>query len=332
MTVDVEQIDPHNEPALKAWWEVGRDSTAERPGTPWPAWEVTRRTLPAHDPERVVVILAAIDDREMVGAAMVKLPQRSNLHLAEVDVQVRPSRRREGIATALLAEAERLAAGAGRRTVVAEGFVPPDGAGPASSFAAATGFAVAHRESIKELRRDDYVARRDALRARVGDAADDYLVVTFDTACPEEHLTSFGRLISSLSSQVPLGELELERSTWSPDRIRSAEERLRRIGRHALTALAIAPDGSVVGSSDVRVDDADPTSGQVGVTIVDPGHRGRRLGLVLKLATHDLALASYPLLETVTTSNAKVNLHMNAVNEVLGYRTIETLLELQKHL
>ena len=72
--------------------------------------------------------------------------------------------------------------------------------------------------------------------------------------------------------------------------------------------------------------------GQVGITIVDRAHRGHRLGLALKLATHDLAVATQPSLASVDTSNAVVNTHMNAVNEALGYRTIETLLELQKKL
>jgi hypothetical protein len=133
-----------------------------------------------------------------------------------------------------------------------------------------------------------------------------------------------------LISQIPVGDLDLEDSEWTPERIRAAEHRARGIGRHVLTALAIAPDGTVAGSSDVRVNEADPTHGQVGVTLVDPDHRGHRLGLALKVATHDLALASYPGLLSVDTSNAEVNTHMNAVNEALGYRSIETLLELQK--
>ena len=95
---------------------------------------------------------------------------------------------------------------------------------------------------------------------------------------------------------------------------------------------AIAPDGSVAGSSDVRISDADPTHGQIGITLVDPSHRGHRLGMALKIATHDLALATFPDLRTVDTCNAEVNDHMNAVNEALGYRSIETLLELQKKL
>ena len=42
--------------------------------------------------------------------------------------------------------------------------------------------------------------------------------------------------------------------------------------------------------------------------------------------------STYADLVSLDTSNAEVNTHMNAVNEALGYRTIETLLELQKQL
>ena len=164
------------------------------------------------------------------------------------------------------------------------------------------------------------------------DAADDYTIVTFDTVCPEEHLASFGRLLGMLISEIPLGDLDLEDSEWTPERLRGAERRCVSIGRHILTALAIAPDGSVAGSSDVRINDADTAHGQIGITLVDPAHRGHRLGMALKIATHDLALATYADLETVDTCNAEVNQHMNAVNEALGYRSIETLLELQKKL
>ena len=150
---------------------------------------------------------------------------------------------------------------------------------------------MASRESIKELTLADFVARRDALAASAP-VPDGYRVITFDTVCPEEHLASFGRLLGMLMSEVPLGELDLQASEWTPERIREAEQRQVSVGRHLLTAMAIAPDGSVAGVSDLRVDDSDPAHGQIGITIVDPAHRGRRLGLVLKTATHDLAVAT----------------------------------------
>lgn len=328
--VDIEQLNPRNEAALRAWWEVGHAATAHRPGKPWPLWEQSRVALPADNPERGVTLLGAIDGREMVGAGLLTRPLQDNLHTAMVFAFVRPDRTREGIGRRLAEELEVVAAGDGRTTLQSEAFLPPGGSGTGpEAFASALGYAVASRESIKELAVPDYLARRDGLGVEVPDG---YRVITFDTVCPEEHLASFGDLLGMLMAEVPLGELDLEDSTWTPERLRAAERRQREVGRHVLTSMALAPDGTVAGVSDVRVDDTDPEHAQVGITLVDPAHRGRRLGLVLKRASHDLALDAHPALRVVDTSNAEVNTWMNAVNEALGYRTIETLLELQKRL
>jgi GNAT superfamily N-acetyltransferase len=332
VSVSLEQINPRNEPLLRAWWRCGHDATSDRPGQPWPAWEQARVALPADDPERSTTLLAAIEGRVVVATGLLTCFLQDNLHAAEVDVTVSPARRREGIGSAVLTELETVAAGSGRSTLLGEGFVPPGGTAPCEPFAAARGYDVASRESIKELGVADLAARREALLAQVAQSAGDYRIVTFDTVCPDEHLASFGRLLGTLMAQIPLGGIDLSDSEWPPQRLRAAEQRQVTIGRHVLTALAIAPDGSVAGSSDVRVSDGRPTHGQVGITLVDPAHRGRRLGLALKLATHDLAVTTYAGLTTIETSNAEVNTHMNAVNEALGYRTIETLLELQKRL
>jgi GNAT superfamily N-acetyltransferase len=329
--VDIEQINPRNEAALRAWWEVGRAATADRPGKPWPLWEQSRVALPADNPERGITLIGAIDGREMVGAGLLTRTLRENLHTAMAFAYVRPDRTREGIGRRLVGELEVVAAGDGRTTVQSEAHLPPGGSGTAEHFARAMGYDVASRESIKELTLTDFVERRDALAARAP-VPDGYRIITFDTVCPEEHLASFGRLLGMLMSEVPLGDLDLSASEWSPERIRAAERRQVDTGRHVQTAMAIAPDGSVAGVSDVRVDDSDPVHGQVGITIVAPAHRGRRLGLALKLTTHDLAVGTYPDLVSVDTSNAEVNTWMNDVNEALGYRTIETLLELQKRL
>jgi GNAT superfamily N-acetyltransferase len=329
--VDIEQINPRNEAALRAWWEVGHAATAERPGKPWPVWEQSRLALPADNPERGITLVGAIDGREMVGAGLLTRTLKENLHTAMAFAYVRPDRTREGIGRRLVEELEVVALGDGRTTVQSEAYLPPNGSGTAEQFARAMGYDVASRESIKELILTDFVERRDALVASAP-VPEGYRIITFDTVCPEEHVASFGRLLGMLMSEVPLGELDLEASEWSPERIRAAEQRQVDTGRHVQTAMAIAPDGAVAGVSDVRVDDTDHEHAQVGITIVDPAHRGKHLGLALKLATHDLVVATYPDLASVDTSNAEVNTWMNSVNEALGYRTIETLLELQKRL
>ena len=114
---------------------------------------------------------------------------------------------------------------------------------------------------------------------------------------------------------------------------RAAEQRQVDIGRHVHTAFALAPDGEVAGVSDVRIDDTDHSYGQVGITIVDPAHRGHPAGACAE-GRHPRPRGGDVRLDLVSldTSNAEVNTHMNAVNEALGYRSIETLLELQKRL
>jgi len=330
--VDIEQINPRNEAALRAWWDVGHAASSDRPGKPWPLWEQSRVALPAHNPERGITLLGAIDGRQMVGAGLLTRSLQENVHAANAYAYVTPERTHEGIGTALVAELELIAAGDGRTSLQSEVYLPPGGSGGAAAFAAGLGYVVANRESLKELALSDFTSSRDEVVAGLGSAAAAYRIITFDTVCPDEHVESFGRLLGQLLAEVPLGELDLEDSEWTPNRIRAAERRRVDTGRHGHTALAIAPDGQVAGVSDVCVDDTDHTYGQVGITIVDPAHRGHRLGLALKVATHDLALATYPTLVSLDTSNADSHTHMNAVNEALGYRTIETLLELQKRL
>jgi GNAT superfamily N-acetyltransferase len=293
---------------------------------------VSRVALPAANPERDTTLVGAWDGGRMVGASIVLMPTQENLHTVGLDVYVDPARRREGLGTALLADVEDRARAAGRTTLQAEVYSPPDSASPGQRFGLARGFAVASREGLKHLDLADYLRRRPALVEQVGGAAEGYRIVTFDTVCPEEHLAGFGRLLSTLIAEIPLGDLDLSDSEWTPERLRAAERRWTTTGRHVLTALAIAPDGSVAGSSDARVNEADPVRGDVGVTLVARPHRGHRLGLALKLATHDLVLATYPSVRSVGTMNAESNAHMNAVNEQLGYRKVETLLEMQKRL
>ena len=65
-------------------------------------------------------------------------------------------------------------------------------------------------------------------------------------------------------------------------------------------------------------------------TLVDPAHRGHRLGLAIKLANHRRVRARTPTCRLLLTGNAGVNAPMNAVNDALGYREIERCVEMQK--
>ena len=51
-------------------------------------------------------------------------------------------------------------------------------------------------------------------------------------------IAAFGRLLGMLRSEIPLGDLDLSDSEWTPERLRAAEQRCVGIGRHILAVLA----------------------------------------------------------------------------------------------
>jgi len=326
------QIDPHDEPSLRQWWQTGHAAGAERPYDFFPAWEVNRVSMPRHNPEMEVILLGAFDHHTMVGSALMHLPKHDNTHMAYADVLVPQLYRRRGVGTALLEAVESRSREGGRKYALVEASTPPDRGSAGTEFGAVRGYTVGNVEEMKVLDLADCEHTWDALEREVAERVGDYRIVTWGTETPEEYLPGFCDLLSVFMSQIPLGDVPLEDGHWTPERVHANEQRARDIGREPFVAAAIAPDGTVAGVSDVRVNLADKRVAQIGITIVSAGHRGHRLGLAMKLATHRALRAAHPECELVVTSNAGVNQHMNTVNEKLGYRVVERLLELQKEL
>jgi hypothetical protein len=129
-----------------------------------------------------------------------------------------------------------------------------------------------------------------------------------------------------------VGDLDLEDGEWTVERLRAAERRAAEIGQAKLLAAAISPEGRLVGCTDIRLNTASPRVGSIALTMVMPEARGHRLGLAMKLASHRALRAEFDACELVVTTNADVNEHMNAINEAMGYRLVEQMLEYQKRL
>jgi hypothetical protein len=72
-----------------------------------------------------------------------------------------------------------------------------------------------------------------------------------------------------------------------------------------------------------------PEIAQQSETIVDPMHRGHRLGLMLKLVNERQLIANQPSARAVITWNAAVNAHMLAINERMGFRPLDRWREWQ---
>ena len=84
--------------------------------------------------------------------------------------------------------------------------------------------------------------------------------------------------------------------------------------------------------TEAMVSEHAPDRGFQGGTIVAATHRGHRLGLRLKATNHMLIREEFPGCRTLLTGNADVNEAMNAVNDRLGYHTVEQVHEMQKQL
>ena len=326
--IDIRAVDVHDEAALHAWWAAGMEAAADRPYDFYPAWEHSHSSLAEDSPERDLTLLAAYEQADVVGIAVAELPLLDNTHACWMDVGVPPAHRGRGIGGTLLERVEVTARDSGRTHVLGAAYTPPGGESAGSRFAAARGYDVAHREGLKVLDLHDHPDWA-SLDAEVASRADGYTIVDWREHTPEEHMEDLARAISSFFSMVPTGDLALEDGEWTPERYLDNERRFAESGR-TFAAAAVAPDGELVGYTGLTVSRAMTTQGSVGITFVLPGHRGHALGLAVKLANHRALTAALPECEIVRTSNADVNDHMNAVNEAMGYRQVEDILEVQK--
>jgi hypothetical protein len=59
------------------------------------------------------------------------------------------------------------------------------------------------------------------------------------------------------------------------------------------------------------------------ITLVDPRHRGHRLGLVAKLVNLRYLQEHEPAVTAIDTWNAEVNRYMIAINEAMGFRAVD---------
>ena len=318
----IRRLDGTGDPAYPAWYAARHAGYShDFPGGPhWLEHELRVYFEPsgAYD---TMLWVAEDAGGAVVGAAAVVLPLKDNLVLGEVDLAVRPEARRRGVGTALLRTLEDECGRRGRTRLIAdiEGPLGRDES-PGTRFAERHGFTRRITE-ISRVQRPpfdvDRLARleRDAVAHATG-----YRIVTWRDRVPDEHVEEFARLEARMSTDAPLGELDYEAEAWDAGRVRQLEDRRARMRRHAWCAAAVAPDGGLAGQTAIVLAADDDSLGMQGETIVDPRHRGHRLGLLLKIANLRQLLRDRPGVRSIWTWNADTNAHMVAVNERLGYR------------
>jgi GNAT superfamily N-acetyltransferase len=317
VTIDVREVTDPGSPDFAALLGVWQAVDAEiSPGDPpIPAPELAADLFAAPPDFRHRAWLAT-GDGVAVGAATYE-QQLDGANDGEVEVYAitHPAHRRSGVARALAGPALDGLAAAGARSVL--GWVV-DGAGAA--FCQSLGMTHRQDERCSRLRLADV---DDALlRGWIDDAparAAGYRLVGWSGVAPDEWA---GLVATALDAMVdaPIDDLDWDPQPVSADQHAGHERWWDRRGYDVVTTLALAPDGSPAGVTQLLTSRLRPALGEQADTGVLAAHRGHALGRWLKAENLRRAREHQPGLEVVQTWNAESNPWMLEINVAMGFR------------
>jgi GNAT superfamily N-acetyltransferase len=324
--MEVRLVDPSDEKELAEWTAVLRASDEEL----WP--DLIGFTLPdirafarsrgAY--KRFDLLAARESGGPILGVAMMELPLRDNVRSAEVTVAVHPARRRRGVGTALVEAMAQHGRADGRQVLNSIADAPLDSAADHASlsFAPKVGFEIMLSGNIRHLTVPVEPMLLKELHEEVDRARDAaaYRVVTFEAPWPAEFLHDQCTLFQCMSTDEPHGDEGHEEEVWNADRVR--ENDALRAARGARFLIAVAQhvaSGRLVACTELSLAADSPEQAWQMLTVVEPAHRGHRLGLAIKVANLEALAMQAPAVRVIVTGNASVNAPMIAVNEMMGF-------------
>jgi GNAT superfamily N-acetyltransferase len=323
-------LDPADDAAVEAAYEIDVAVRAhDLPDLPPPSRRRHVGTFRIPAPGLDVRHWLAYDGDHPAGWLSVELPLLDNLDNAYVQLLVHPAHRRCGVGRALYARGVEVASAAGRRRVMTQTHQPldaePGADGPGPAFARTVGLTAALTEVRRKL--DLSTMDRVALDTRLAAAwtrADGYSLMQWTDATPDEYVADVAYLEGRLNADAPVGDLAIEPEKVDAERLRRMDEtRAVRGLRTYNSAVRHEVSGRVVAWTALMLEREITQHAWQGITLVDPPHRGHRLGTIVKIANLQYARAAEPALRTVDTWNAAVNTYMIAINEAIGFRPVD---------
>ncbi|MEQ4205039.1 GNAT family N-acetyltransferase [Actinopolymorpha sp. B9G3] len=335
-TYEVVRVDPFDDVAFRAWFDAREAGMAAGRIAPPPRAFVEQLVHYQTSSQTCTLQpFVAVERDVVVGAGNLELPLRDNRTLAMFDLAVPPERRGRGVGAALLAYVLDQAREEARTSLLTEVFAPRGTVladWPGVRFADRHGFTTRITEIRRQLRLPVDRERLEALAAEAAEKASDYQLVAWAGPCPVEYAEQYAYLKGLIMAEAPTGELDYEPERWDVARLREEEDLAVSQGRSLYTCVALAPDGTLAGHTQIAASRHQPEWAFQWDTLVLRTHRGRRLGLALKVANLQAVTAAQPQVERITTWNAEENGPMIAVNEALGFEIVELLQERQRDL
>ena len=323
---------------LPRWWRI--DDAAMR---------VDHVALPADPMSELVPVLTgpvagrdvelwlAVAEGRDVGCVKLSMYLHDNRHVAAMDVVVDPPARGAGIGTRLVEAMLVRVRELGRTVVQFEVSRPVEDTsetGPATRLATSVGATHVHTElrRMLDLSEPAPAELAEALAAAQRRAAG-YTIVRWVDRAADADVADLAELTALMSTDSPQGDLEVEPEVWDAARYRAKEADTAAQGRrHYGVAAREDATGRIVGYSDLGVNQSLPAVAYQWDTLVRDGHRGHRLGLLMKQANLEQLRSLSPQTRFVNTWNATSNAPMVDVNEALGFRPVEVMEEWQLRL
>ncbi|MGC4937975.1 GNAT family N-acetyltransferase [Kribbella sp. DT2] len=328
-----ERVDPHDTSSFDSWYDVF--SVAVDDGRQYPvgfAREEMRAALTRENPYKLKELWALREAGEIVGGLELEAPLLDNTSLISGIVAVRADARRRGHGRALGRLLDERAAEHGRSVLISQVEVPSGAteSTPGQRFATALGFSAANFEVHRVLELPLAPELLDELSAKAAERHQGYALRSWRDRCPDDLVDAFAALQTTFVLEAPTGDLEVEAEHWDAARIRLNEEQNVAQGRNSWTTVAVAPDGTLAGHTELVKGEHDPGKVFQWGTLVAPAHRGHWLGLGLKAHNHRELQKTHTEPLVVHTWNGEENTAMNAVNAQLGFQPVERHEEWQK--
>lgn len=314
--------------AISAWVAVQQACRlADAPDTALPSAARVRGDLEHPWPGTRIDQWAARLAGRTIGVLTIGMRLTDNTDVTVIrELRVHPDHRRRGIGTLLWRHAIAQSRATGRYRLLVETTRTIDcEVEPGELFVTRMGAKRVTRETGRRLAVDQL---DDAdLRRRLADAeaaSTDYSLLQWVGGTPADHVDGMAMLAARMTTDVPLDDLDWEPEAWDAERVQARDAVMAARGNRSYTTAARHdPTGELAGYTVLDFLAGNDEYGWQQDTLVLPAHRGRRLGLRLKVENLSHVRSHEPNLRFVDTRNADANDHMIAINEALGFRPVK---------